>query len=50
MQSWLFRQRTTTTPLLGALGAADPDTDTFEVWNEYRELGSMSMTSYLFHA
>lgn len=37
-------------PLLGALGAADPDTDAVEVWNEYRELGSMSMTSYLFHA
>jgi len=34
-------------PLLTALGAADAD-DTVTVWNEYRELGSMSMTSYLF--
>jgi 4,5-DOPA dioxygenase extradiol len=34
-------------PLLAALGAANPD-DKVTVWNEYRELGSMSMTSYLF--
>jgi len=34
-------------PLLVALGAADRD-DTVTVWNDYRELGSMSMTSYLF--
>jgi len=36
-------------PLLTALGAADPS-DKVTVWNEYRELGSMSMTSYLFEA
>jgi len=36
-------------PLLTALGAADKD-DKVTVWNEYRELGSMSMTSYLFEA
>jgi len=36
-------------PLLVALGAADPG-DSVAVWNEYRELGSMSMTSYLFAA
>jgi len=36
-------------PLLTALGAADA-TDKVTVWNEYRELGSMSMTSYLFEA
>jgi len=36
-------------PLLTALGAADPG-DKVTVWNEYRELGSMSMTSYLFEA
>lgn len=34
-------------PLLAALGAASAD-DAVTVWNEYRELGSMSMTSYLF--
>ena len=34
-------------PLLVALGAASP-TDPITVWNEYRELGSMSMTSYVF--
>lgn len=34
-------------PLLVALGVADKD-DAITVWNEYRELGSMSMTSYLF--
>lgn len=34
-------------PLLTALGAADKE-DKVTVWNEYRELGSMSMTSYLF--
>jgi len=34
-------------PLLSALGAADKE-DKVTVWNEYRELGSMSMTSYLF--
>ena len=34
-------------PLLAALGAASKD-DRVTVWNEYRELGSMSMTSYLF--
>ena len=34
-------------PLLNALGAAC-DADERIVWNEYRELGSMSMTSYLF--
>jgi len=34
-------------PLLTALGAAE-DQDTIAVFNEYRELGSMSMTSYLF--
>lgn len=33
-------------PLLVALGAVTED-DKAEVWNEYRELGSMSMTSYL---
>lgn len=33
-------------PLLVTLGAVS-DTDTVTVWNEYRELGSMSMTSYL---
>ncbi len=36
-------------PLLIALGAAQND-DNIEVWNEYRELGSMSMTSYLFES
>lgn len=36
-------------PLLTALGAAEP-TDRVTVFNEYRELGSMSMTSYLFEA
>lgn len=36
-------------PLLTALGAASAD-DRTTVWNEYRELGSMSMTSYLFEA
>jgi len=34
-------------PLLTALGAAD-ENDHVTVWNEYRELGSMSMTSYTF--
>lgn len=34
-------------PLLVALGAAGKDSKVM-VWNEYRELGSMSMTSYLF--
>jgi Uncharacterized conserved protein len=34
-------------PLLTALGAAS-ENDSVTVWNEYRELGSMSMTSYLF--
>ena len=34
-------------PLLAALGAASPS-EKVTVWNEYRELGSMSMTSYLF--
>ena len=34
-------------PLLYALGAADGE-DAVEVLNDYRELGSMSMTSYLF--
>lgn len=34
-------------PLLAALGAASPE-DKVTVWNEYRELGSMSMTSYTF--
>lgn len=34
-------------PLLTALGAAGTDSKV-TVWNEYRELGSMSMTSYLF--
>lgn len=34
-------------PLLVALGAAGKDSKV-TVWNEYRELGSMSMTSYLF--
>jgi len=33
-------------PFLTALGAASPE-DQVTVWNEYRELGSMSMTSYL---
>jgi len=36
-------------PLLVALGAASVQ-DQVTVWNEYRELGSMSMTSYLFEA
>lgn len=36
-------------PLLVALGAADP-TEPIRVWNDYRELGSMSMTSYTFGA
>ena len=36
-------------PLLTALGAASGK-DRAAVWNEYRELGSMSMTSYLFEA
>jgi len=36
-------------PLLAALGAASAD-DRLTVWNEYRELGSMSMTSYLFES
>jgi 4,5-DOPA dioxygenase extradiol len=36
-------------PLLTALGAAS-SADRVTVWNEYRELGSMSMTSYLFEA
>lgn len=34
-------------PLLTALGAAGNDSKV-TVWNDYRELGSMSMTSYLF--
>lgn len=34
-------------PLLTALGAAE-QTDRVRVWNDYRELGSMSMTSYTF--
>jgi 4,5-DOPA dioxygenase extradiol len=34
-------------PLIAALGAADRN-DKITIWNEYRELGSMSMTSYLF--
>ena len=34
-------------PLLTALGASD-EADHVHVWNEYRELGSMSMTSYTF--
>lgn len=34
-------------PLLVALGAASPE-ETLRVWNDYRELGSMSMTSYTF--
>ncbi len=34
-------------PLLVALGAAD-ENDTVRVWNDYREMGSMSMTSYTF--
>jgi len=33
-------------PLLTAIGATTTD-DKLTVWNEYRELGSMSMTSYL---
>jgi len=33
-------------PLLTAIGATTT-TDSVTVWNEYRELGSMSMTSYL---
>lgn len=45
-----FRQSVPTAehydPLLVALGAVS-NTDTVTVWNEYRELGSMSMTSYL---
>ena len=36
-------------PLLAALGAANIE-DKVTVWNEYQELGSMSMTSYLFEA
>lgn len=36
-------------PLLVALGAVGPD-DRVKVWNDYRELGSMSMTSYTFEA
>jgi 4,5-DOPA dioxygenase extradiol len=36
-------------PLLTALGAAS-DSDAVTVFNDYRELGSMSMTSYLFEA
>lgn len=36
-------------PLLAALGAAHDD-DRVEVFNEYRELASMSMTSYLFES
>ncbi len=36
-------------PLLVALGAADPS-DHVRVFNGYRELGSMSMTSYLFES
>lgn len=36
-------------PLLTALGAVSP-ADRVTVWNEYRELGSMSMTSYLFES
>ncbi len=36
-------------PLLTALGAAS-DKDRVAVWNQYCELGSMSMTSYLFEA
>jgi len=36
-------------PLLAALGAANTE-DKVTVWNQYRELGSMSMTSYLFEA
>jgi len=34
-------------PLLSALGAVEED-DKITVFNDYRELGSMSMTSYLF--
>lgn len=34
-------------PLLVALGAVDKN-DAVRVWNDYRELGSMSMTSYTF--
>ncbi|WP_314206265.1 hypothetical protein [Capnocytophaga bilenii] len=34
-------------PLLVALGAAGKERKV-TVWNEYRELGSMLMTSYLF--
>ena len=34
-------------PLLIALGATDAE-DNIRVWNDYRELGSMSMTSYTF--
>ncbi|MDD6789689.1 MAG: class III extradiol ring-cleavage dioxygenase [Lachnospira sp.] len=33
-------------PLLVALGATD-STDSVSVWNDYRELGALSMTSYL---
>lgn len=36
-------------PLLAALGASDPG-DRVTVWNDYRELGSLSMTSYTFHS
>lgn len=36
-------------PLLVALGAASAD-DRVTVWNDYRELGAISMTSYLFEA
>jgi len=35
-------------PLLTAFGAANPAADKVQVFNEYCELGSMSMTSYLF--
>jgi len=34
-------------PLLTALGAVQPQ-DRVTVWNDYRELGSMSMTSFVF--
>ena len=37
------------TPLLTALGAATPE-DSVAVFNDFCELGSMSMTSYLFRA
>jgi len=36
-------------PLLAALGAVSAG-DRASAWNDYRELGSMSMTSYLFTA